>query len=157
MQISGIPITKYQCFVLCLNTYIPIHVPILPPSRLHKNNVFSEIRHAFRFAFALSAPIIRKPAIFTNITYKYTNCIFIPQLTASESIFKRSKKAKVHQAPCLTDLSSLCIYVKLHKIFKLLLFLQNEPLIHTKALLLYKQKNKNHIPGQPLTEVQNHE
>ena len=64
---SGIPITKYQCLVLWRNTYIPAHVPILPPKMLTKNNILSEIRHRCIFALLLSSPIIRKPTRFKKI------------------------------------------------------------------------------------------
>ncbi len=64
MSIAGIPTTKYQCLVLCLNAYIPARVPILPPTALTMNRVFSGILQAPFLAFDLSAHITAKPAIF---------------------------------------------------------------------------------------------
>ena len=52
--IAGMPHTKYQCFVLCLQSLIPRNVPALPPIRANVNRVFSEILHSFLFAFFLS-------------------------------------------------------------------------------------------------------
>ena len=67
INIAGIPTTKYQCFVLCLNRYIPAHVPKLPPKKLIRNSLFSGILHVCRFAFALSTPIATKPMVFMSI------------------------------------------------------------------------------------------
>ena len=55
--IAGMPHTKYQCFVLCLQSLIPRNVPALPPIRANVNRVFSEILHSFLFAFFLSSHI----------------------------------------------------------------------------------------------------
>jgi len=42
------------CKVLCLNTFIPINAPILPPKKPKQRRVFSCIRHLFCFDFILS-------------------------------------------------------------------------------------------------------
>lgn len=74
-RIKGIPITKYQCFVLCRKAYIPVQVPMLPPRILHINRLFSGIRHWFLIAFFLSAPINRKPTMLMIIRYPITNFV----------------------------------------------------------------------------------
>ena len=67
IHINGIPTTKYQCFVLCLKRYIPAKVPMLPPSRLTRNKVFSGILYLCFMAFLLSINITNTPAIFMII------------------------------------------------------------------------------------------
>lgn len=66
---TGNPITKCQCFVLCLNIYMPQMAPALPPIMLTKNNVFSGILHRCRLALYLSSHIIKNPARFKIIRY----------------------------------------------------------------------------------------
>ena len=65
-KIKGIPTTKYQCFVLWRNKYIPAHVPILPPSRLTMNNVRSGIRKRCLIARLLSEYITYNPTMFIS-------------------------------------------------------------------------------------------
>lgn len=67
-KITGIPRTKYQCLVLCRNTYIPSQLPRLPPRRAAKNNLFSEIRHLWFTALFLSMPIRANPRRFIIIS-----------------------------------------------------------------------------------------
>ena len=41
MIINGIPTVNFTCFVLCLNRYIPIYIPIPPRIKAIKKSVFS--------------------------------------------------------------------------------------------------------------------
>ena len=61
---------KYQCFVLCRNNPIPINPPTAPPKKENPSNIFSEMRHAPRFARPLSAPY--KIKVTMEITTKAT-------------------------------------------------------------------------------------
>lgn len=75
MRISGMKTTKYQCFVLCLKTYIPSHVPRLPPMMLAKNRAFSETLQTCFFALCLSIPMSKNPITF--IIARYTKIVFL--------------------------------------------------------------------------------
>ena len=59
-QITGIPITKDRCFVLCLNMSMPRTPPAPPPRIADMKRVFSLIRRFLRMALNLSAPISAK-------------------------------------------------------------------------------------------------
>ena len=56
-SITGMPMVKRRCFVLCRNRYIPAREPMLPPKIAARKRVFSEIRQRPRRAFHLSMPI----------------------------------------------------------------------------------------------------
>lgn len=62
-RIKGMKTTKYQCFVLCLKTYIPRVVPNAPPIKATKNKLASLILHAPRLARDLSIPIKENPTM----------------------------------------------------------------------------------------------
>ena len=54
MIINGIPTVNFTCFVLCLNRYIPIYIPIPPRIKAIKKSVFSLTLYWLLIAFALS-------------------------------------------------------------------------------------------------------
>ena len=64
MQISGIIIVNFLCFVLCLNKSIPKYMPKAPPNKEKMNNVNSETLHFLCLALYLSIPHIMKEIIF---------------------------------------------------------------------------------------------
>ena len=68
-SITGIPATKYQCLVLCLNKYIPAMEPIEPPIIATKKSVASGILHFLLLALDLSTPIIISPKRLTAARY----------------------------------------------------------------------------------------
>ena len=63
--ITGMPILNFRCFVLCLNVYMPMNIPILPPIKENAKRVASGMRKAFLRALRLSFPIKANPIIFT--------------------------------------------------------------------------------------------
>ena len=58
---QGIPYLNCGCKVLCLNVYIAISEPMLPPSNGIRSRVFSGIRHILCFFFYLSIAIDKNP------------------------------------------------------------------------------------------------
>lgn len=63
--ITGMPILNFRCFVLCLNVYMPMNIPILPPIKENAKRVASGMRKAFLRALRLSFPIKANPIMFT--------------------------------------------------------------------------------------------
>ncbi len=98
ISMAGIPVTKYQCFVLCLNRYIPAHVPILPPNKLTRKSIFSGILHAWCFALDLSMPITAIPMIFIIRRYIIRNHILFSNKLSTHS-YRPSSRRRTYQEP----------------------------------------------------------
>lgn len=56
MNMAGTPSLNFQCFVLCRQTNIPLHAPMLPPIAASISKVASGILHNPFLAFSLSMP-----------------------------------------------------------------------------------------------------
>lgn len=69
MIINGIPTVNFTCFVLCLNRYIPIYIPIPPRIKAIKNSVFSLTLYWLLIAFTLSYFIKKSAYMLIKKTY----------------------------------------------------------------------------------------
>ena len=100
INIKGIPIVNFKCFVLCLNLYIPIYEPIEPKISERKINVFSLIRHLLFLAKYLSYPISKNDIRFITSIYiiKYLNSI---KVITIKIISKKRVEHNVYSPNCL--------------------------------------------------------
>jgi len=76
-RITGIPIRNLLCKVLCLQIFIPVNAPMLPPSTAIVSNVDSGIRHLSRFALYLSMPKAMNAAMLMARRYRMMVEMFV--------------------------------------------------------------------------------